>query len=392
MVGIDRIRVEFEQPIRQILAMLAALAAIGVAAWVLHKPIQTVFLANIGLNGLIGFVFLIGLIATFWQVLALVRAVSWIEGFAIDRPGHEFVEPPGLLRSLSTLLRDQRARRALTASSTRSILDTVATRIDDSRDITRYIINLLIFLGLLGTFWGLSLTVPEVVNTIRSLKPDAGGGIDFDQLMSGLENQLSGMGTAFASSLLGLAGSLVVGLVELFASRAQNQFFRELEDWLASITRISITGDAAEGDQLGAAFALVEQNSGQIGELSALVAEMFSRAEASEDSRAEAERSSRAELLGAMREGVGAGADPEEAARQTALLMRIAERLDQQAALSPDAPDEETHARIRNIDRQLLRLSEDLAAGRQDTVGEIRAEIGGLSRALSQLAERAGRA
>ncbi|MEX2518922.1 MAG: biopolymer transporter ExbB [Paracoccaceae bacterium] len=389
MVGIDRIRVEFEQPFRQILSMLAALAAIGVAAWFLHKPIQTVFLANVGLNGLIGCVFLIGLIATFWQVLALVRSVSWIEGFAIDRPGHEFVEPPGLLRSLSTLLRDQRARRALTASSTRSILDTVATRIDDSRDITRYIINLLIFLGLLGTFWGLSLTVPEVVNTIRSLKPDAGGGINFDQLMTGLENQLSGMGTAFASSLLGLAGSLVVGLLELFASRAQNQFFRELEDWLASITRISITGDAAEGDQVGAALALVEQNSGQIGELAALVEEMFTRAEASEAARASSEKSSRAEFLEALREG--AGADPGEAARQTALLARIAERLDEQGAAAPSDPEEETHARIRNIDRQLLRLLEDMAAGRQDTVSEIRAEIGGLSRALAQLAERAGR-
>lgn len=374
MVAINRTRTEFEQPVRQILAMLAALAAVSIAAYFLYKPIETVFLANVGLNGLIGGVFLIGLIATFWQVIALIRAVSWIEGFAIDRPGHEFVEPPRLLRSLSTLLRDQRARRALTSTSTRSILDTVATRIDESRDITRYIINLLIFLGLLGTFWGLSLTVPEVVNTIRSLKPTAGGGIDFDNLMSGLENQLSGMGTAFASSLLGLAGSLVVGLIELFATRAQNQFFRELEDWLATITRISITADAADGDQIGAAALLVEQNSGQISELAGLVATMVARLEMAD------------EAAGA------APGDPEEGARQTALLSRIAERLEMPGAQAQAGGlDDETQARIRNIDRQLLRLTEELASGRQDAVGELRAEIGGLSRALTMLAERAGR-
>lgn len=369
MVAISRARVEFEQPVRQILAMLAALVAVGVAAFFLYKPIETVFLANVGLNGLIGGVFVIGLMATFWQVISLIRAVSWIEGFAIDRPGHEFVEPPRLLRSLSTMLQDQRARRALTASSTRSILDTVATRIDESRDITRYIINLLIFLGLLGTFWGLSLTVPEVVNTIRTLKPTEGGGINFDELMGGLENQLGGMGTAFASSLLGLAGSLVVGLQELFASRAQNQFFRELEDWLATITRISIASDAADGDQLGAAAALVEQSSAQIADLAGAVSELVARMDAAP-----------------------AGPDPEEAARQTALLARIAERLETPASAPPaEGLDDETQARIRNIDRQLLRLGEELAAGRQDAVGELRAEIGGLTRALTQIAERAGR-
>lgn len=374
MAGGGQIRVEFEQPVRQILAMLGSLGAIGVAAWVLHKPIETVFLANVGLNGLIGGVFVIGVIATFWQVFSLVRAVSWIEGFAIDRPGHEFVEPPRLLRSLSTLLRDQRARQALTSTSTRSILDTVATRIDESRDITRYLANLLIFLGLLGTFWGLSLTVPEVVNTIRSLRPTEGGGIDFDALMSGLESQLGGMGTAFASSLLGLAGSLVVGLLELFSSRAQNQFFRALEDWLASITRISLSADSADGDQLGAAMQLVEQNAAQVAELSALVAEMARRADAAASGATER------------------GADPEEGARQTALLARIAERLDSAGGRpEPATQGDESEARLRSIDRQLLRLTEEVATGRQDAIAEIRAELGGLARALGQVAERLGR-
>ena len=371
---LDQAKTEFSQPVRQILAMMIALGAVGAAAYMLYGPIRTVFFANVGLNALIGGVFLIGLFACFWQVFALVSSVSWIEGFAIDRPGHEFVAAPRLLVSLSSLLRDQRARQALTASSTRSILDSVAMRIDESRDITRYIINLLIFLGLLGTFWGLSLTVPEVVNTIRGLQPTESGGIDFNALMSGLESQLNGMGTAFASSLLGLAGSLVVGLLELFASRAQNQFFRELEDWLSSITRISVTGDSADGDQVSAAAALMEQNSAQIAELTSLVAQMFARSD-------ELERKN--EL------------DPDEGARQIALLTRIAERLETAAGQGGQGGggemDSETRDRIRNIDRQLLRLSEEVSAGRQDAVGELRAELSGLTRVLSQFVEHTGR-
>ena len=269
MTIVQERQIEFSQPVRQIALMIVALAFVGVAMFFLYGQISNVFNANPILNGAIGGIFVIGVLACFWQVLILRAAVTWLEGFAIDRPGHEFVEPPRLLRAISSLLRDQRARQALTASSTRSILDSVAMRIDESRDITRYIINLLIFLGLLGTFWGLSLTVPEVVNTIRSLQPAEDGSINFDQLMTGLESQLEGMGTAFASSLLGLAGSLVVGLLELFASRAQNQFFRELEDWLSTITRIAVTGDSADGDQVSAAAALMEQNSAQIAELTA---------------------------------------------------------------------------------------------------------------------------
>lgn len=369
MVAIDQAKTEFSQPVRQILAMLVALGAVAAAAYVLYTPIRTVFFANVGLNALIGGVFVIGLTFCFLQVAALVAAVNWIEGFALDRPGHEFVQPPRLLASLSALLRDQRARRALTAASTRSILDSVATRIDDVRDITRYIINLLIFLGLLGTFWGLSLTVPEVVNTIRTLQPTEGGGLDFDKLMIGLESQLEGMGTAFASSLLGLAGSLVVGLLELFASRAQNNFFRELEDWLTSITRISVTGDAGDGDQVSAAAALMEQNSAQITELTGLVAQMFARSEELERKRQ---------------------MDPDEGSRQVEALNRIAARLETISAAGGGGGgmDPETRDRIRNIDRQLLRLSEEVAAGRQDAISELRAEIGGLSRVLTQMVDR----
>ena len=161
-----------------------------------------------------------------------------------------FQDPPRLLIPLASLLKGKKSKTILTSSSLNSILDSVATRLNEARDLTRYVINLLIFLGLLGTFYGLAITVPEVVNTIKSLVPKEGQtGIEvFDNLMAGLEGQLGGMGTAFASSLLGLAGSLVVGLLELFANHGQNRFYMQLEEWLSSFTSIGVFGDTESVD------------------------------------------------------------------------------------------------------------------------------------------------
>ena len=237
---------QFSQPFRQIVSMVVILILVAVGGFFAYPSVSPIFLASPYLNGVIAAVFVVGVLACFWQVLTLISSVNWIEGFALDRPGHEFTASPRLLASLSAMLKDTRARQSLTSSSTRSILDSVATRLDEARDITRYIVNLLIFLGLLGTFYGLATTVPAVVDTIRTLAPQEGqDSMDvFDNLMSGLEDQLGGMGTAFASSLLGLAGSLVVGLLELFAGHAQNRFYSELEEWLSSITKLTLfTGE-----------------------------------------------------------------------------------------------------------------------------------------------------
>ncbi|MEL7216258.1 MAG: biopolymer transporter ExbB, partial [Pseudomonadota bacterium] len=216
----------FSQPIRQIILMVMVLIAVGVGVFLIYRQIAPIFLANLYLNGFILAVFVVGVLACFWQVLQLVSAVSWIEGFALNRPGHEFVQSPRLLASLAAQLKDKRTRSGIPSGSARGILESVATRLDEARDITRYIINLLIFLGLLGTFYGLAISVPAVVDTIKSLAPateqDLGGNI-FQRLLVGIEAQLSGMGTAFASSLLGLAGSLVVGMLELFAGHGQNR-------------------------------------------------------------------------------------------------------------------------------------------------------------------------
>ena len=384
--------IEFSQPVRQIVLMLFVLAAVGGIGWFLYEPIQTVFYANIYLNGLIVAVFVIGVLACFRAVTQMISAVSWIEGFATNRPGHEFVEPPRLLTSLAALLRDSRSRSSISATSARTILDSVGTRLDERRDVTRYLANLLIFLGLLGTFWGLSNTVPAVVETIRSLAPDQDGGSvgAFDRLMAGLEDQLGGMGTAFASSLLGLAGSLVIGLLELFAGHAQNRFYRELEEWLSGITRVGLAD--GEGGAEGLMAALVEQNATQIETLSDLLGRNDERREGFETRIAAlTDTVSRlaASLDGRQQQQQ---IDPQMIVRQTELLAHIAERLDRAPVSGDDDDYEDDHelrARVRNIDMQLLRLLEEMAVGRQDTVAELRAELNGLSRAVMTLAESA---
>ena len=239
----------FSQPVRQVAMMLLVVGLVSAGAYFAYGPIFSIFISNPWLNGLILGVFVLGVLTCFWQVAQLVRSVSWIEGFAAHRPGHEITIPPRLLAPLAQLLRSRGPRGGqISSSSARSIQDSVATRIDEARDITRYLTSLLIFLGLLGTFYGLATTVPAVVDTIRALAPQEGESSMqvFDKLMSGLEKQLGGMGTAFSSSLLGLAGSLVVGLLELFAGHGQNRFYRELEEWLTSFTRLSFAGGEGE--------------------------------------------------------------------------------------------------------------------------------------------------
>ena len=188
-------RPQFSQPFRQILSMVIVLGLASAAAFVALPSVLPVFLANLYLNGFIAFVFLLGVFACFWQVLQLIGSVRWIETFASGETDTTNV-PPRLLLPLAQLLRSRGARMQLSSSSTRSILDSVATRIDEAREITRYIVSLLIFLGLLGTFYGLATTVPAVVDTIRSLAPQEGeeGIAVFNRLMTGLEAQLGGMG------------------------------------------------------------------------------------------------------------------------------------------------------------------------------------------------------
>ncbi len=381
---------QFSQPWRQIISMLLVL---GLAAFVvvLALPrVLPVFEANPYLNGFILFVFVIGVLACFFQVAQLISSVRWIETFANGNADGRAA--PRLLAPLAALLRSRGARMQIGASSTRSILDSVATRIDEAREITRYIVSLLIFLGLLGTFYGLATTVPALVDTIRSLAPQEGeeGVAVFGRLMAGLDAQLSGMGVAFGSSLLGLAGSLVVGLLELFAGHGQNRFYRELEEWLSTITRIGYASGEGEG---GADNAMLGQVVDAVADQMEMVERLLIQAE---EGRAILDQ--RLEQLGTTLTGLaqkldGGGAQNTELA---AALTRLAEGQENVANAmrmrgedQNEEVDPESRMRLRSIDVQLLRILEEISAGRQDSMADLRRDLAALTRAVEQTRPRA---
>ena len=234
----------FAQPWQQLFLMAAIVILVGGGVYLFRGFAMTVFWANAYLNGVIVGVFLVGILACFWQILQICDSVRWVGNY-LDAEAYSFDKgkPPRLLASLAVVLDLHEGSRQLAASSTQSILESVSIRMDESRDIARYLSNLLIFLGLLGTFFGLATTVPAVVDVIQALEPSEGEEtiIVFGRLMQGLERQLGGMGTAFSSSLIGLAGSLVVGLLDLFAGHGQNHFYRQLEERLSGLTRVDIS-------------------------------------------------------------------------------------------------------------------------------------------------------
>ena len=218
-----------------LLSMMVFLAITGFIAAILYRQISAAFVTNPGLNGLILGVLIVGILLAMVQVLRLFREVKWVNSF---RAGSETTQP--ILLSPMKALLSRSSNVALTTSSMRSMLDSIATRLDESRDITRYLTGLLVFLGLLGTFWGLLATIGSIGDTIQALDPGSGdANAVLDALKSGLAAPLAGMGTAFSSSLFGLAGSLVVGFLDLQAGRAQTRFYTELENWLSSVTDLS---------------------------------------------------------------------------------------------------------------------------------------------------------
>ncbi len=369
----------FSQPIRQIVTMLVAIGLAGLGVFMALPYVLPVFYANPYLNGFIILVFVVGVFACFYQVAQLIGSVRWIEAF-VGGVVREDARTPQLLAPLASLLRERGARSQISSSSTRSILDSVAERVEEEREITRYITNVLIYLGLLGTFFGLATTVPAIVDTIRSLNPQEGeeGLAVFNRLMVGLESQLQGMGVAFGSSLLGLAGSLIVGLLELFAGHGQNRFYRELEEWLSSITRVGF----AAGD---------EGSSAELAVLTPVLDSMSEQMDALQDLFSAQERD-RVELSTKLGQLVDAIGDMNQRQSDnegvTAALERVA--LGQDALLdhmreqgAGDGIDAESRMRLRSMDVQLLRILEEISAGRQESMSELRKDIELLVKALT---------
>ncbi|MGZ5802640.1 MAG: flagellar motor protein MotA [Xanthobacteraceae bacterium] len=217
--------------------MMVFLILGGLLVFILHERIWTAFLANPGLNALIFAVLLVGILLTFRQVLRLFPEIAWVNGFRLADPGLARGRAPVLLAPMASILGDGTTRTAISPQIMRSLTDSVATRLDEARDISRYMTGLLVFLGLLGTFWGLIATVSSVGNVIQDLKVGGDAAGMFDSLRDGLAAPLAGMGISFSSSLFGLAGSLVLGFLDLQSGQAQNLFYTELEDWLATTVR-----------------------------------------------------------------------------------------------------------------------------------------------------------
>jgi hypothetical protein len=232
--------------------MLVFLILGGLLVVILHKQILAAFLANPGLNLVIILVLLIGILLAFRQVIRLFPEIAWVNSFRLADPGLAIERPPVLLAPMAAILGDHAGRMAISAQTMKSLLDSMATRLDEARDTSRYMTGLLVFLGLLGTFWGLIETVGSIGAVIKGLKAGGDASAIFDTLRDGLAAPLGGMGISFSSSLFGLAGSLVLGFLDLQASQAQNRFYTELEDWLATTVRdLGGGADAAHAPMLG---------------------------------------------------------------------------------------------------------------------------------------------
>ena len=235
-----------------LLRMMVFVVLGGLVTFLLHKQIVVAFMANPGLNSVIIFVLLIGIALCLRQVIRLYPEIAWVNNFRLADPGLAVDRPPVLLAPMAAILGSRIGRMAVSTQLMRSILDSIATRLDEARDISRYMTGLLVFLGLLGTFWGLIETVSSVGNVIQGLKAGGDAAGMFDALREGLAAPLSGMGISFSSSLFGLAGSLVLGFLDLQSSQAQNRFYTELEDWLSTTvydhtsepgTGVGVTGE-----------------------------------------------------------------------------------------------------------------------------------------------------
>ncbi|MFC4353361.1 flagellar motor protein MotA [Fodinicurvata halophila] len=369
---------------------LALVAAVGA---VLAPEVRDAFMANAALNGMILGVLLFGIAYSFRQVFQLRREIAFLEQLKSESSGGLIypgaisnMSAPHLLSPMAQMMRERKGRLTLSAMSMRTLQDGIRMRIDESHDISRYLIGLLIFLGLLGTFWGLVETVGAVSETIGSLSGGTGSaGTMFEELQAGLQRPLSGMGTAFSSSLFGLAGSLVLGFLELQSGQAHNRFMNELEEWLSSMTRLSGGGaQVGEGETSVPAYlqALLEHTADSLQNLQRTI-------ERGEEDRQYANRN-----LGILTERLTQLTDQMRTEQE--VMKRLADThsairtlLNQlnEGSFSGGGMDDATRDHIRNMNLYLSRISEEISHGREQSVEEIRGEIRLLARTIAALAE-----
>jgi hypothetical protein len=375
------------RPSGYLIRMLAFLVAVGIVAGLLSPVLITAFYHNPELNSFILLILALGICWNLNQVVRLRPEVTWLETYQTSRSRLAALPSPRLLAPMASMLamREGRANSetrqfTLSATAMRSLLDSIASRLDESRELSRYMTGLLIFLGLLGTFWGLLKTVTSVSDVIGGMTLGNGDmNLMFDQLKTGLARPLAGMGTAFSASMYGLAGALVLGFLDLTAGQAQNRFFNELEEWLAGLTRLS-SGILSEGEGSVPVYvqALLEQTAENMEGLQRVLTQDGEN------------RSQVNQAVNTLNERLAALADTMRANQH--LMLRIAES---QTVLGPalqrmaelQGGDEVSRGHLRNIEMGLQRLLTENEQGRSRSTTDLRNDLRLLTRTVAALAE-----
>jgi len=378
---------KINKPRRHIFRMMVFLAIVTGIAFFLYQPARNAFVANPYLNGLILATLLFGIIFIFRQVLILNTEVDWTENLKKTSSGISLQSGPNLLSPLATIIRDNNGPLQMSAITMNTVLDSISARLDEGRDISRYLINVLVFLGLLGTFWGLLETVDSVGDAITTLNVGSSNDFSkvFDELKAGLEKPLSGMAVAFSSSLFGLSGSLILGFLDMQAGQAQSRFYTDLEEWLTSITKFTSSGPVSlgDGDHSVPAYvnALLEQTAESLDSLQRTLARNEDRRHTGESAMLNV-----SERLAALTDQMRAEQDlmvklVEGQMELKPVLQRMAQ-IQEQGAL-----DQASKNHLRNLDVYMARLLEDISDGRNQITQEIRSDIKLLTRTIAAIAE-----
>jgi hypothetical protein len=367
---------KLSSPLPYLVRMLLFLAGVGALAYALRHDLERVFMNTPILNGVILGVLILGILVVIRQVISLRPEILWLRRFQ----GRERDAPPletqsiNLLSPMATMLGEGQDSFRLSPTATRAMLDGIATRLDERRDLTRYMIGLLIFLGLLGTFWGLLETISAVADAISGLQVTAGDAVQmFAKLKASIDGPLKGMATAFGASLFGLSGSLVLGFLELQASQAQGRFHIELEEWLASATRVSRGGQQGEGEQGVSAYAeaVLEHTAEGLDEL----VRALRRGEENREA-ATAAGAALADRLGSLTETIR---DQQNLLAQlTEQSNRVAGTVDRLQESAEGGDRQASLAHQRNIEALLAHLVEESARNRAAVAEELRGAVGQL--------------
>ena len=370
---------DFEQPFTQMVSMLLVVLAVIAGVYVFFENINDFFYQSKYsgyILGLIVFVFLWGVYTCFSQIFLIFKSVRWIGLFVNSFNTENLPSAPSLLAPLSSLLGSTSKRLRLTTASAQSLLDTVASRVEEHRDSTRYITNLLIYLGLLGTFIGLAIAIPQISAFIQSLSENRPTSNLFEVIIEGLEGPLGGMGLAFSSSLMGLIGSLVIGLLDLFVNNSQNRFYRTLEDWVSKITKLGISQPGVENlDD----FHSSTPYSQEISDLLLEMRNLFIISEQNKSETMEAVRDMN-QMFSRIMEYTEANTQDLETREQLNqnLVNTVYQIVENQAKLSESLEkialgiaDPETRLLLRSIELQLLRILEDNVNAKSEIIREL---------------------